>query len=101
MNSRGEEIFIESILPIGQRNESVLFEMTFADEAGKKHRSRFYVRNCNVGLFNLAINSIRPAKAPDSISSASHITPRGQARTSSGRAPNNPGGQSCLQQPRR
>lgn len=91
MSEIGREIFIQSVLPLEQREDSLLFEMSFTDANGNTFRSRFTIRNHNVGLFNLALNKMRPITT----TSVSHTSPRGPALLSGSRASNNTGGQSC------
>lgn len=95
MSDLGKEIFIQSILPVEQRDDSLLFEMVFTDSDGNKYRSRFYIRNHNVGLFNLALNKIRPTRMSNGVAGVSHTPPRDPVLPSRGRASNNSGGQSC------
>lgn len=94
MNKPAREIFIESILPVNQDSDSLQFEMISIDSDGQKYRSRFCVRNHNVGLFNLAINKIRPSRVSSGKGAVSHTTPKDPVHLS-GRVPNNSGGQSC------
>lgn len=91
MSDVGKEIFIKSVLPLEQREDSLLFEMSFTDAEGNAFKSRFFVRNHNVGLFNMAISKMRPITA----ASVSHTPPRGPASGQDSRASNNTGGQSC------
>jgi len=95
MSNQGQEIFIQSILPVEQRDDSLLFEMVFTDADGSKYKSRFYVRNHNIGLFNLALNKIRPTRMSNGVAGVSHTPPRGPVLPSRDRASNDSGGQSC------
>lgn len=91
MSEIEKEIFITSILPLEQREDSLLFEMSFTDAEGNAFKSRFFVRNHNVGLFNMALSKMRPITT----ASVSHTSPRGPALPSGSRASNNTGGQLC------
>jgi len=91
MSEIGREIFVKSVLPLEQREDSLLFGMSFTDAEGNAFKSRFFVRNHNVGLFNMALSKMRPLTT----ASVSHTSPRGPALLSGGRASNNTGGQSC------
>jgi len=95
MSDLGKEIFIQSILPVEQCDDSLLFEMIFTDSDGNKYKSRFHIRNHNVGLFNLALNKIRPTRMSNGVACVSHTSPRGPVLSSRDRASNNSGGQSC------
>lgn len=91
MSEIGKEIFIKSVLPLEQREDSLLFEMSFTDAQGNAFKSRFFVGNHNVGLFNMALSKMRPITT----ASVSHTSPRGPVLLSGSRASNNTGGQSC------
>ena len=62
MSETKREIFIRSILGVEQREDSMLFEMSLVDCNGKEYRSRFFVRDHNIGLFNLALKKINPIR---------------------------------------
>lgn len=91
MSDVGKEIFIKSVLPLEQREDSLLFEMSFTDAEGNTFKSRFFVRNHNVGLFNMALSKMRPITT----ASVSHTSPRGPVLSGGSRASNNTGGQLC------